>query len=89
MGTITEDKDGNPIIASAGQIVIDGEVDKSKALKVARKENPSVDNLVITKTETKTELRGMPVSDFIANSILMADPRTPQPPVVDLTTPKA
>lgn len=78
MGTLSEDKDGNPVVITGGQLVIDGEADKAKALKIAKKSAKDPEALIVIKVESKTELRGMPV---------MADARTPQPPVVDLTTP--
>ena len=77
-----EIENGKSVMSPPFTLILDGEVDKVKALKIAKKEdNGKHENLIITSLEVVTELRGMPVSEFLTNSIVMDDPRTPATPV--------
>ena len=60
-----------------GTILIVGDVDKTKALKVAKKQYSTIEDIIVTKVEAVTELRGMNTEVFYSNSILMKDARTP------------
>ena len=59
----------NPLAA----IVVDGKLDDDKAAKALKKAYPNESNVLVKGVEYKTELRGMTVEDFKANSIVMPE----------------
>lgn len=59
----------NPLVA----IVVDGKLDDDKAAKALKKAYPDEGNVLVKGVEYKTELRGMTVEDFKANSIVMPE----------------
>lgn len=66
--------DGNNWIpVDLDDIVVDGKIDDDKAAKVLKKAYPNESNVFVKGVEYKTELRGMTVADFKANSIVMPE----------------
>ena len=51
------------------EVMVDGKLDDDKATKALKKAYPNESNVLVKGVEYKTELRGMTVEDFKANSI--------------------
>ena len=66
--------DGNNWVTSnLADVIVDGKLDDDKATKVLKKAYPDASNVLLKGVEYKTELRGMTVKDFKANSIVMPE----------------
>lgn len=55
------------------EVMVDGKLDDDKATKALKKAYPNESNVLVKGVEYKTELRGMTVEDFKANSIVMPE----------------
>jgi len=79
IATIVGAETDTPEVKVVGQITLNGEADKAKVLKTAKKlpNYSAYETIVVTKLDTLSELRGMTVSEFLEKSVIMDDPRTP------------
>lgn len=63
----------NCVASPLADVIVDGKLDGDKVTKVLKKAYPNESNVFVKGLEYKTELRGMPVEDFKANSIVMPE----------------
>lgn len=61
----------NCVTSPRADVIVDGKLDDDKATKALKKAYPNESNVLVKGVEYKTELRGMTVEDFKANSIVM------------------
>ena len=61
----------NCVTSPLADVIVDGKLDDDKATKALKKAYPDESNVLVKGVEYKTELRGMTVEDFKANSIVM------------------
>ena len=64
--------DNQPITEELPDIVIPGKVNDEKAAKAAKKAYPDK-NVLLNGIDYQSELRGMPVEDFLKYSVPMTD----------------
>ena len=64
---------GNCVTSPLADVIVDGKLDDDKAAKALKKAYPNESNVLANGVEYKTELRGMPVEDFKAYSIVMPE----------------
>ena len=63
----------NCVTSPLAGVIVDGKLDDDKATKALKKAYPDESNVLVKGVEYKTELRGMTVEDFKANSIVMPE----------------
>lgn len=63
----------NCVTSPIDDVIVDGKLDDDKATKALKKAYPNESNVLVKGVEYKTELRGMTVEDFKANSIVMPE----------------
>ena len=63
----------NCVTSPLADVIVDGKLDDDKATKALKKAYPNESNVLVKGVEYKTELRGMTVEDFKANSIVMPE----------------
>lgn len=63
----------NCVTSPLADVIVDGKLDYDKATKALKKAYPNESNVLVMGVEYKTELRGMTVEDFKANSIVMPE----------------
>ena len=63
----------NCVTSPLADVIVDGKLDDDKATKALKKAHPDESNVLVKGVEYKTELRGMTVEDFKANSIVMSE----------------
>lgn len=63
----------NCVTSPLADVIVDGKLDDDKAAKALKKAYPNESNVLVKGVEYKTELRGMTVEDFKANSIVMPE----------------
>lgn len=63
----------NCVASPLADVIVDGKLDDGKAAKALKKAYPNESNVFVNGVEYKTELRGMTVEDFKANSIVMPE----------------
>ena len=63
----------NCVTSPLADVIVDGKLDNDKATKALKKVYPNESNVLVKGVEYKTELRGMTVEDFKANSIVMPE----------------
>ena len=63
----------NCVTSPLADVIVDGKLDDDKATKALKKAYPDESNVLVKGVEYKTELRGMTVEDFKANSIVMSE----------------
>ena len=63
----------NCVTSHLADVIVDGKLDDDKAAKALKKAYPDEGNVLVKGVEYKTELRGMTVEDFKANSIVMSE----------------
>lgn len=63
----------NCVTIPLADVIVDGKFDDDNAAKVLKKTYPNESNVFVKGVEYKTELRGMTVEDFKANSIVMPE----------------
>lgn len=64
---------GNWVTSPLADVIVDGKLNDYKATKALKKAYPNESNVLMKGVEYKTELRGMTVEDFKANSIVMPE----------------
>lgn len=63
----------NCMTSPLADVIVDGKLDDDKATKALKKAYPDESNVLVKGVDYKTELRGMTVEDFKANSIVMPE----------------
>lgn len=63
----------NCVTSPLADVIVDGKLDDAKATKALKKAYPDESNVLVKGVEYKTELWGMTVEDFKANSIVMSE----------------
>ena len=63
----------NCVTSPLADVIVDGKLDDDKATKALKKAYSDESNVLVKGVEYKTELRGMTVEDFKANSIVMPE----------------
>ena len=63
----------NCVTTPLADVIVDGKLDDDKATKALKKTYPNARNVLVKGVKYKTELRGMTVEDFKANSIVLPE----------------
>lgn len=63
----------NCVTSPLADVIVDGKLDDDKATKALKKAYSDESNVLVKGVEYNTELRGMTVEDFKANSIVMPE----------------